>query len=285
MAKNYDYDPDWIYDREAIGDEITEEKIEQLRGMKYGYVVKTIISGPIVESEIYPVYTNRKNTPRRDKEKTSREVQKKLNDRNAKKKITRLVNTNFTPKDLAVTLTYQDHYLPDYDQARKDIQNFIRKLKRYRIKHNLPDLKYIYVIGCVDEEERGNTKKVRIHHHMIINDMDRDVVESLWGKGRAETKRLQPDDYGLEGIARYLAGQNKGKKRWYASRNLEQPKVYKSFSKITKRKAEQLIRKEIDFQETFEKLYQGKYQYVNCTTFISDLTGGCYLYAKMRKRE
>lgn len=284
MAKTYDYEPNEIYDREILGEETLEEKIEQLRGINYCYVVKTIISGPIVESEIYPVYTKRKNIPRREKEKISRTAQKNLNDKNAKKKITRLVNTNFTNRDLAVTLTYQDRYLPNEEQARRDIQNYIRKLKRYRKKHGLPDLKYIYVIGCVSEEEKKNSKKVRVHHHLIINDMDRDVVENLWGKGRAEAKRLQPDDFGLEGIARYMADQNNGSKRWYASRNLKQPKVYKSYTKLTKRKAEKLARNGASWEETFEKMYKGKYKYSDCKMYESDFTGGFYLYCRMRRR-
>ncbi|MDF2609076.1 MAG: hypothetical protein K0R92_550 [Lachnospiraceae bacterium] len=285
MTKYYDYDPEEIYDRDVLGEETTEEKIEQLRGKNYSYVVKTIVSGPVVECEIYPVFTNKKNLPRRNKEKTSRNVQKNLNDKNAKKKVSRLVNANFTSKDLAVTLTYTDHYLPNEKQARKDVTNFLRRVSRYRKKHGLPDLKYIYVIGCVDDEERKHSKKVRIHHHLIINDMDRDVVEGLWGKGRAEAKRLQPDDFGLEGIARYMAGQNNGSKRWYASRNLDQPKVYRSFTKLTKKKAEQMYRTQADWEETFEKIYKGKYKYLDCKPYESDFTGGFYLYARMRKRE
>lgn len=285
MTKKYDYEAEDVYDREVLGEDTPEEKIEQLRGRNYCYVVKTTVSGEVVESEIYPIYSNRKNTPRRDKEKTSKTAQKNLNDKNAKKRISRLVNTNFTSKDLAVTLTYTDHHLPDEEQARKDIQNYIRKLKRYRKKKGLPDLKYIYVIGCVSEEEKKTTKKVRVHHHLIINDMDRDTVESLWGKGRAETKRLQPDDFGFEGLARYMAGQNNGSKRWYASRNLKQPKVFKSYTKLTKRKAEQLARKQIEWEETFEKIYKGKYKYNECKLFESSFTGGFYLYCKMRKRD
>jgi hypothetical protein len=86
MAKIYDYDPEDIYDREILGEETHEEKIEQLRGTNYQYVVKTVVSGQVVESEIYPVYTRRKNTPRKKKEKTSREVQRNLNDKMQKSK-------------------------------------------------------------------------------------------------------------------------------------------------------------------------------------------------------
>jgi hypothetical protein len=285
MTRIYDYDPEEIYESRVLGEQSLEEQIIELKGKRYCYAVETIVSGQVVESKIYPVYYNRREVPRRDKEKISRAAQKNLNDKNAKRKITRLINTNFTNKDLAVTLTYKDKYLPSEEQAKKDMQNYIRKLKRYRKKLGLPDLKYIYVIGCVTEEEREKTKKVRIHHHLVINDMDRDVVESLWGKGRAEAKRLQPDDCGFEGIARYMAGQSNGSKRWYASRNLKQPKVFKSYTKLTKRKAEKLAIKETDWEETFEKMYKGKYKYTDCQRYTSDITGGVYLYCRMRRRE
>ena len=283
LYANYAYED--IYDREVLGEETTEEKIEQLRrSFKYGIVCKTIISGEMLESEIYPCYS-RKEVQRMPKENTSREAQKNLNDKNAKKKITRLIHTNFEfHKDLAVTLSYTDHYLPSEEQARKDVINFIRRLKRARKKIGLADLKYIYVIGC--EEEGKKSKKVRIHHHLIINDMDRDQVESLWTKGgRVETKRLQPDEFGVEGLARYMANQNKGSKRWYASRNLKQPTVHRSFTKLSKRKMEQLARKQIDHKETFEKMYKGKYKYGKCDMYESDLFGGFYLYCRMRRMD
>jgi hypothetical protein len=288
MTKKYaEYAYEDVYDKEILGEETQEDKIEHLRisGKHIGYFLKTIISGQYVESEIYPYYFKKKDVPRSDKEKSSRKAQKNLNDKNSLKKFLRAVHANFTKGDLILTLTYADYYLPDEEQARKDITNFIRKLKRYRKKHGLPDLKYIYVIGCVNEEERKHTKKVRVHHHLIINDMDRDTVESLWGKGRAEAKRLQPDDFGLDGIARYMAGQNNGSKRWYASRNLDQPKIYRSFTKLSKRKAEKMARREADWKETFERIYKGKYKYIDCKPYESDFTGGFYLYCRMRRRD
>jgi hypothetical protein len=285
MTKLYDnYLPEEIYAKEILGEETVEEQIERLKRLHwYGIVCRTIISGQMLECEIYPSFS-RKDIPRRKKESISREAQKNLNDKNARKKIIRLIHANFEfHKDLAVTLSYKDNYLPTEEQAKKDIINFIRRLKRARKKLGLPDLKYIYVIGC--EPEGKKSKKVRIHHHLIINDMDRDLVESLWDKGRSQTKRLQPDDYGVEGLARYMASQNKGSKRWYASRNLKQPRVYKSHTKLSKRKMEQLAKKEGDWKETFEKMYQGKYLLNDCTRYESDITGGIYLYARMRKRE
>jgi len=285
LSKYADYNYLEIYNELVLGAQTLEEKIEELRSSrkKYKYVVKTIQSGPILESEIYPVYEKRKDIPKRDKEKESEEAQSKLNDKNAKKKYIRLVNTNFIENDLMVTLTYQDKYLPNQKQAKRDVVNYLNKLKRYRKKHDLPDLKYIYVIEYVDEEEQHKSKKIRVHHHIIINNMDRNIAEDLWGKGRVEAKRLQPDEFGLEGIARYMANQRG--KRWYASRNLEKPEEHRAITKLSKRKAEKMSVNENDLKKLFEDLYKNKYQFNDCTKFVSDITGGTYLYCRMRKRE
>lgn len=286
MSKYADYDYLEIYNDSVLGARTIEEKIEELRssGKKYKYKVKTIKSGPMLESEIYPVYEKRKDIPKREKEKESKESQNNLNEKNAKKKIVRLVNTNFTKDDLFVTLTYEDKYLPTEKQAKRDVQNYIRRLKTYRKKNNLPDLKYIYVIEYVDEEEQHKSKKIRVHHHILINNMDRNAAEDIWGKGRAEAKRLQPDDFGLEGIARYMVKDPRGK-RWYASRNLKQPEVHRAVTKLTKRRAENMVRNEYELENIFESLYSNKYQFIDCKPFYSDIVGGFYLYCRMRKKE
>lgn len=275
-----------IYDTEVLGEENIIDALERMRFYKYKYLVKTIISGDYLESEIYPIYIHTRDAPRKDKEKNSREAQTNLNDKNARKRFVRLVNTNFSKNDLAVDLTYADNFLPTEEEARRDIQNYIRRIKNYRKKHRLEPLKYIYVIEFLGEDERGKTKKVRIHHHMIINQMDRNVVEDLWGKGRVSAERLQPDEFGLEGKARYIIKNfNKGTKRWSGSRNLKQPEVHRSTSKLTKRKAEKLAKNENDASEIIEKMYKGKYILNDVKTYINPDYGGCYIYARMRRRE
>lgn len=288
MTKKYaDYNYEEIYDKAVLGEETKEERIERIRGsgQPYCYTVKTIVSGQYIESEIYPFYQKKKDMPRVKKEKPSRMVQKNLNDKNSVRNLIRTVHCNFAKGDLILTLTYEDYYLPNEEQAKRDITNYIKRLKRYRKKHGLPDLKYIYVISFVSDEEREKSKKVRIHHHMIINYMDRDAAEELWGKGRTESKKLQPDEFGFEGIARYMFNQAKGKRRWVPSRNLTKPKVYKSFTKLTRNKAEQLYSKPSEWESIFKKLYKGKYKYNTCNGFESDFVGGFYLYCRMRRRD
>lgn len=276
----------FIINDSVLGEVTREEKIDQLRksSKKYKYYLKTILSGNMLEAEVYPIYEKKSDTPRRDKDKVSKESQDNLNDKNARKKFIRLVNTNFSKNDLLITLTYEDKYLPTQKQAKKDVQNYIRRLKNYREKQGLPELKYIYVIEYVDEEEQHKSKKIRVHHHILINKMDRDAAENLWKRGRVDARRLQPDDFGLEGIARYLLKDPKGK-RWYRSRNLKEPAIHRSVTKLSKRKAEKIALNTGDIPEMFEKLYADKYRFNDCQTYISDITGGVYLYCRMHRRD
>lgn len=288
MRKRKDqYAYDEIYDTEVLGEQNIVDALERMRyRYKYQYLVKTIISGKYLECEIYPIYIHNKDAPRRDKKKDSRTTQINLNDKNSQKRFIRLVNTNFTSNDLSIDLTYAGNYIPTEKEARRDIQNYIRRLKNYRKKHNLEPLKYVYVIEFLGEDERGNSKKVRIHHHMIMNKMDRNIAEDLWGKGRVTAERLQPDEYGFEGKARYIIKNfNKGTKRWSASRNLKQPEVHRSVSKLTKRKTEKIAKNENDLKELFEKLYKHRYIFNDCKKYINADYGGCYIYARMRRNE
>jgi hypothetical protein len=256
-----------------------EEKFENLRSKDiFTYRVKTIKSGKMLESEIYPLWKNRSEATRAKKEIESRKVQKNLNDKNAKKNIIRKINTNFTDEDLAIDLTYKGSP-PDEEQARKDIQNYIRRVREYRRKNGLPELKYIYVI-----EFDTDGKKKRVHHHMLMNSMDRDVAEKLWGKGYANARRLQPNEFGLEGIARYITKDPKGTKRWCASRNLQEPKITIADHKITKRQAEKIARNQNEAAAIFEKIYKG-YKFNDINVKYSDYVSGAYLYARMRANE
>ena len=88
------------------------------------------------------------------------------------------------------------------------MQNYLRRIKAYRKKMSLGEPKYIYVIEGSEE----STKK-RIHHHLIMSEMNRDEAEKIWGKGRANAMKLQPDEFGLEGLARYIAKDPCGSKK------------------------------------------------------------------------
>lgn len=246
------------------------------------YREKKIYSGKILEIDIYPISFQERKQSRKKKEKESLPKQKNLNDKNARKHLIRLINTNFTDRDLVVHLTYDDMNLPKEEKdAKRDVDNFLRRVKHYRRKNNLEELKYVAVIEYREQEE--GKKKVRMHHHVIINDMDRDKVEELWGKGRANADRLKEDEYGYEALARYITKDPKGKKRWKQSRNLKQPTIKVNDFKISKRKAEDMARNPED-RAFYEKLYPG-YIFTECKGTVNDILGCTYVNIKMRKRE
>ncbi|MBN2796219.1 MAG: hypothetical protein JXR88_12485 [Clostridia bacterium] len=259
----------------------SEEMIESLRDKDIKkYRIKTIKSGDMLECEIYPLWKSSKRKRALKIKETSR-AQKNLNDKNTKKNIIRLMNTNFTKEDMWATFTYDADHLPeDENQAKKDMQNYIRRLKRIVKKESLEDLKYIYVTEYEFDPEKG---KKRVHHHIVMNFRNRDLAEEIWDKGgRTHARRLQPDDYGLEGMARYITKDPKNSKRYTTSRNLKKPTITVADSKMTKRRAEKIAVNENAAPEIFEKWYQG-YQFNDIEVKLSEFISGTYLYVRMRK--
>lgn len=246
------------------------------------YREKKIYSGKMLEVEIYPITLQERKQKRKKKEKESLPKQKNLNDKNARKHLIRLLNRNFTDKDIAVHLTYTDKELPQTEEeARRDVGNYLRRIKHYRKKNGLEELKYIAVIEYKDQEE--NKKAVRIHHHIIMSGMDRDIAESLWKKGRANADRLKEDEFGYEALGRYISKDPKGSKRWTQSKNLKQPVIKVNDFKYTRRKVDLVARAPED-RELFEKLYPG-YIFNNCKVTVNDIYGSTHLNIKMRKLE
>lgn len=86
---------------------------------------KRIYSGNMLEIEIYPISLQERNKSRSRKKRESSIGQRNLNEKNSKKNIVRLINTNFTEKDLGVTLTYKDNELPDSLEAAKKMYQIL----------------------------------------------------------------------------------------------------------------------------------------------------------------
>lgn len=284
-----------IFDKEtAIPDPAAAGK-----GLRFR--TKTIKSGDVLEVEIYPIWPTR-SEERRLKSKATRAAQEAVNDRNARKKLDRLVNTNFGPDDLLVTLTYAGDP-PDQIQAAKDIRNYLRRVRYWRKKHDLPELKYIYVQEWEDEQSAASSqrpvqlvfegmegieeepvKAKRIHHHVIMSGMDRDAAESLWKKGRVNSRKLQPDEFGLRDLTGYLLKAPKTKKRWYGSRNLKPPKITVSDHKFTRKQIWKLAsRMESDAWPVLRKVYKGYATVMEPVVRSSEFCSGFYVYARMYK--
>lgn len=171
------------------------------------------------------------NIPRGKNQKKSSAAQLVRNYVNAKKNLVRMVNANFAPGDLFITLTYEAPQ-PSPDKAKKDLTKYIRRLREYGKRHKIT-IKWI----AVTEYREGSG----IHHHMIISGIGGDMARLMWqtepdparrgkrrkwkGHGRAPNDTLDNSgDY--EFLARYIGKEDKpGEHRWSASRNLVRPEV------------------------------------------------------------
>lgn len=272
---------------EAYGEQELTEMHEDglLDKVIAGYRVKSIWSGPVLEVEAYP-YWKVPQGKRVKTDKNSSKAQEKLNEKNRQKHVARLLNANFrVHNDLYMTYTYDDAHLPeDYDQAKKDMQNLIRRMKRWlkkQEKYERFELKYIY-----STEHTRNGEKVRAHHHMVTNFPDREAAEELWRRGRARSDRLRAGELGFTKLGEYLVKERglKTRKGYTPSRNLKQPKVTISDTKLTRRRAAKIAIEEIGAQEIFEKWYQN-YQFKDINIKFSEFVSGAYLYVRMKRIE
>ncbi len=250
-----------------------------------GYKRSVTLAGPRMECEIYPVFGRADELKaRKAKENITPGKQVKLNRKRSEEHLIRLLDTNFSGKDVHVTLTYRGEP-PTYDQAMKDMRNYILKLKRYRKKNGLPELKYIYNIEGGRDQRTGYSMN-RMHIHMVTNGgMDREDLEAIWANGYANCDRLQPNERGLEELGKYIIKQHDQGKRWCASRNLKQPKRRKSDVKTSNAYVRRMA---FDMQnvakQQMEKLYPS-YRFVDCRVFYSDVVDGVYIKVLMRKKE
>ena len=266
--------------------ELKAEAVESVRNKNvFRYRAKTIKSGDVLEIEIYPVW-NTQNEIRAARANTSRAAQINLNERNAKKSLIRKVNTNFTDQDFHVTLTYRGDVMPDEAQARRDMRNYIKRVRNYHKSLELPPLKYIYVI----EFSSGDGRRTRVHHHVIISSRaGRETLKRLWYHGRATVDELQPEDGTLEGLARYITkqpGKHTQTKRWACSRNLKPyDKLTTSDNKISKRQAETLAADmKTAAPDIFNKIFDN-YTLNTCEVKGSEYVAGAYIYAKLYKTQ
>ncbi len=248
-----------------------EERIERIfRKVKIKrYKKRAIYSGDIVEYEVYPIWSTNSDV-RRAKSAISKESQKALNALNRKKRIVRLINTNFTDKDAWYTLTYTKRVT--HEQAEKDADNYLRRL-RYMAKKTGFELKSI----CVVESTAART-----HIHLICNFRNRDAAERLWTYGRTEGQRLQPDDDGLTALAIYISKECNGKKRYKASRNLVKPTVKEV--EITEKTAKKAIRNYESAERELKRLFN------DCDIKGIDLREnpfcrGTYMYSRLKRRQ
>lgn len=255
---------------------------ERVGGMHY--CTKTEKAGDTLVLTVYPILGRSDRAKAEAARKAmSRERQNRYNRERARRRLALLMDANFGKNDLHVTLTYRGTP-PDYEQARKDVRNYLRAVKRMREKARLPEMKYIYVL----EEEGGDGEKRRIHVHlMMTGGISREALEEKWGRGYANCDRLQPEEgTGLLELARYFTkqGMEKHRRAWSASKNLRQPRTTVSRTRMSNARVRRLCQ-EIpgSAAEVMGKLYPG-YKVGAVEPYVSDWIPGVYLRIRLRRR-
>ena len=278
-----------LFNNRITGDGSFLEEPSFIAVGRMGYRRRTTVSGPRIDAEVFPVFgRNQRGDLRRAKSQVTREVQKRANDERSRLHLIQLVESNFTEKDISLTLSYEGTP-PEPARVDKDIRNFIARVKRARAKAGLDELKYIYAIGGDEMPAAGYSGK-RPHIHMIMNGgVGRDELEAIWGKGIANADRLQPRDEGLGGIAVYFTRQKQdrpekaGVRKWRGSRNLKQPIPKGRDVRMANSRVKRIAH---DFRneakEVMEKLYPG-YKLQDCQVRYSDIVDGVYIRCVLRR--
>ena len=225
---------------------------------------KKYITGDYLEIEVFNVSSRKKKIARAQKQKESSPAQKKLNDKRRIRYFIRLVNSNFGKGDFTAELTYDDDHLPDSrDGILRDVKNYVRRLKRSAADPS--KVKYIYVIS--NNKGDGSAERARGHVHMFISGVDRETIEDKWGKGYVNADRLQMNEYGAAGKAKYMAKQANSDRSWGGSQNLKKPEAIVSDKALSRRQVEEMRRAPDDshyFEKLINKNNKTRYVFTDC---------------------
>ena len=147
------------------------------------YVKQTCTAGKTKEVTYY--YTaryNKKGGSRKKNTNKTTEAQKKVNSRQAEKKLKRILNANYDGSCWYVTFSYKKEKRPEIkEDLTNDINKLLRRMRNlYKIEEKV--LKYVWV---AEVGERG-----AVHIHMVINNIDIAKVKKIWDKGWITVKPL-----------------------------------------------------------------------------------------------
>ncbi len=280
---------------------------------------KHIKSGKLFEADFYPVWDDGRRMPSRaPKTKPSTAAQAKYNKLQAVKKLVRLINTNFDEQDIIMHPTYEQAKAPQCEEdARKDLVNYLRRVKNRRVSElkkvekalaALPDtealaeqrkelenrrrklmapFKYVYCIEKVEYKTGRYAGRDNWHFHLFITGgIPRNILEAMWSNGlRTNADQFQPEKYGPEAIAKYMAKDPQGAKRWVCSRNLDKPVESKpKDGKISRRGVASMAQLRVDDAAYWEKRYKG-YKFIRCYSRYNDYNGHWYVSVVMYRAD
>ena len=249
------------------------ERKRQVRAVRCRYRERIYDQGEYREVKIYPVFSDAPRGSRRRKFRPTGEAQRRLNEYNSSRRLARLIEANFTARDVWITLTFRPDALPGDDRELLRIfRNFARRLKRAYAKRGT-ELKYVAAA------ERSDTG--RYHLHLIANGLlTPDEIRDLWGLGRVRCEALEFGDAGLQGLAEYMTKYRQITRRYLCSRNLKQPEATTRETRYSQREIREL-REAADDPAAWAALYPG-YRLIRGCPFYNDVTGRWYFTAFLR---
>lgn len=284
---------------------------------------KKTVSGNLLEMDYYTVYDNGRRLPARaSKSKVSTAAQQKYNRTVSIKNYIRKINANFDSTDYFMHPTYQAENAPQSeDEARRDIANYIRRVRRRRVSElkklkkelaeaetaaaALPDnaflaasvqklkakikklsqpLKYAYVIEEQIYKRGKLAGRSNWHFHLFLTGgIDATELEAMWKNGiRTNCNNYQPEVFGPEAAALYMAKDPRGAKRFVCSKNLAEPKTTVRDGKLTSRGVEKLAKERVDDAAYWERKHKG-YRFMRCYNRLNPYNGQWYVSVVMYK--
>lgn len=169
------------------------------------------------------------SSERAERARYSSLIREAINFRTSYEKLWLILECNFKPNDLFVTLTYSDNQRPATKEvAEKRLSCFIRLLRAERRKKG-QDLIYVRVT-------EGYHSDGQLHHHLIINSTgdDYNTIRKLWKKNGSN---VNFDPYSCKtpiAHAKYITKEPRtmgrrhvGDRTWRVSRNCRRPIVSK----------------------------------------------------------
>lgn len=281
-----EYDYEAAYNK-ALED-LEEDQVQRiLQGSRKAtvYATKEIRAGDQLEVEIYPEFVRGQQAeipPTAAQKEKHRKAQWNLNEKNSRKQCERVINANFGDRDIWATFTYTDADMPaTMEEALKNMQNYIRRLNYQRKKRGLKNARYVYTTE--------GTQEGRFHHHIVMDgDIDMDTVEELWIKGRRnQVRRLDKDEDGLTGMAKYITKEKKKKsqKKWTPSKGLKKPEEKVNHYKFKARDVKEMAADNSCIRDKMTRWYgQQGYTFAKAEVRYNDVNGRFYIYARLHRQ-
>jgi hypothetical protein len=269
----------YMSDLEALYQQHVDGQTDDVRTGVLVYRTRTIKSGDMLEVMAYPVFVQ-KNAVRAARENVTKVAQQKINMQNAVRRVERLVHANFGKHALFVTCTYGKAVTEEV--AAHELDLYLQRLRR-SAKRDGQELKYVAVT------EVSSTGK--IHHHMLLEGVDREVAEGKWRKGFTNVRKYQKNEKQFVGLVRYMLKWRSTQEsaacgRIRTSQGLKRPVERVSDHKISIRRMER-IAEECNVQgvEILQKMYKGYFAQERPEIKRSEYLPGAYMYARMWKED